>query len=83
MKKSQKEKASEGNNMNWANMADSELNVSEWLGAIIRYLFRLGRRNFERIYTNEERRKNIILGTIFKIIIVALLAYLAIILLLI
>jgi len=55
-----------------------ELNVPEWFGAIIRYLFLLGRRNFNSLYANEERQKNAILGTFFKIFSVALLVYLAI-----
>lgn len=47
---------------------DNELGTSEWFGAIVRYIFNLGKKEFNSIYNKEQFKKNVIVGYIFKII---------------
>lgn len=61
--------------MNWANEADGELHTSEWFGAIIRYFWNLGRKKFNDIYTPKEFKKNVIIGWLFKVVVVLILIY--------
>lgn len=63
--------------LDWSNEADGELHTSEWLGAIIRYFWNLGRREFNDFYRPKELKKNVLVGWIFKIILVLILIYLA------
>ncbi|WP_053970419.1 hypothetical protein [Mangrovimonas sp. ST2L15] len=62
--------------MNWANEADGELHTSEWFGAIIRYFCNLGRKKFNDLYTPKEIKKNVIIGWLFKVVVVLILIYL-------
>ena len=61
--------------LNWQSEADSELNSSEWFGAIIRYFWHLGRKKFDTFYNPKELRKNAIIGWMFKMILVIILIY--------
>lgn len=54
--------------MQWLNAADSELNTSEWFGAIIRYFWCFGRKKFNVFYNQEQLKKNVLVGYIFKIL---------------
>ena len=59
---------------------ESELNSSEWLGAILRYIWHLGKRNFNSFYSQKELIKNKRVGRWFKaflIIILILFGYLS------
>ncbi len=47
---------------------DNELGISEWFGAIIRYLLNFGKKEFNNIYNKEQFKKNVIIGYIFKVI---------------
>ncbi|TCI90770.1 hypothetical protein [Tenacibaculum sp. M341] len=47
---------------------DNALGTSEWFGAIIRYLFFLGKRKFNTIYNEKDFWKNVIVGYIFKVV---------------
>lgn len=46
----------------------SELHSSEWYGAILRYLSSYGKKEFNSIYTEEESRKNILIGWQAKVV---------------
>lgn len=61
--------------LSWQNEADSELHSSEWFGAIIRYFFQLGKREFDSFYNPKELKKNAIIGWLFKVIGVMLLLF--------
>lgn len=54
--------------LTWQNEADSELNSSEWFGALIRYFWHLGKKKFDTIYTPKELKKNVIIGWLFKMV---------------
>ncbi|WP_103864040.1 hypothetical protein [Aquimarina sp. I32.4] len=54
-------------NLPWQTVADSELNSSEWFGAIFRYFWYLGKREFNSFYNQEELKKNTAIGYLFKI----------------
>ena len=58
----------EKDDMQWQNAADAELNSSEWFGAIIRYLWHFGRREFNSFYNQKELKKNALIGYLFKIV---------------
>ncbi len=47
-----------------------ELNSSEWFGAVIRYLWYLGRRRFSTLYTPDQIRVNALVGWLFKVFLV-------------
>lgn len=72
---SKKRKAEKIEELNWQNEADSELNSSEWFGAIIRYFWHLGRRKFDSFYNQKELKKNAIIGWLFKMIVIFILIY--------
>jgi len=57
---------------NGQNQADSQLNTSEWFGAIIRYFWYFGRRKFGTFYNPKELFKNALVGWLFQIIVLAL-----------
>ena len=59
----------------WPTQADVEVYSSEWIGAIIRYFWHLGKREFNTLYTSKESKKNILVGWFFKIILVAIVTY--------
>lgn len=46
---------------------DRKRNSSEWLGAILRYFSFLGKRKFDEIYIEKELKKNVKIGSVFKI----------------
>ncbi len=71
--KEKKNKLREG--LTWQTEADSELHSSEWFGAIIRYFWHLGRREFNTFYNPKELKKNTIIGWICKMIMLILLMY--------
>ncbi len=50
--------------------ADNELNSSEWFGAILRYFWYLGKRDFNSFYNPKELRKNVLIGYLVKIIVI-------------
>lgn len=52
------------------NEATAHVHTSEWLGAIIRYLFFLGYRDFKYYYNSTKRqyRLNVFVGWLFKLI---------------
>jgi len=50
------------------NSGSGELHTSEWLGAIIRYLFFLGRKKFDSFYTEKQLLLNALIGWLFKLI---------------
>ena len=62
------EKTDDKEGMEWQNEADAELNSSEWFGAIIRYLFHLGKKKFNTFYNERELKKNALVGYAFKIV---------------
>ncbi|RKN81524.1 hypothetical protein [Ulvibacterium marinum] len=72
---SKERKAEKIEELNWQNEADSELNSSEWFGAIIRYFWHLGRRKFDSFYNQKELKKNAIIGWLFKMIVIFILIY--------
>ncbi|WP_425237407.1 hypothetical protein [Ulvibacterium sp.] len=72
---SKKRKVEKIEELNWQNEADSELNSSEWFGAIIRYFWHLGRRKFDSFYNPKELKKNAIIGWLFKMIVIFILIY--------
>lgn len=61
--------------LNWQTEADSELNSSEWFGAIIRYFWHLGRKKFDAFYNPKELKKNAIIGWLFKMVLILILIY--------
>ncbi len=61
--------------INWQNAADNSLNSSEWFGAIIRYLWHLGKKDFNSFYNPKQLKKNALVGYIFKIIMVLILIF--------
>ncbi|WP_271424957.1 hypothetical protein [Aequorivita sinensis] len=61
-------KADDKEGMEWQNEAEAELNSSEWLGAIIRYFFHLGKKKFNTFYNERELKKNALVGYAFKIV---------------
>ncbi len=63
--------------LNWNNEADGQLHTSEWFGAILRYLWHLRRRKFDSFYNPKELKKNILIGWLFKVIVVILVIWLA------
>lgn len=44
-------------------------NASEWLGALLRYLWFRGKRKFETFYNSEEYVRNAWIGTVLQIVI--------------
>ena len=60
------------NHKNWNNDAENELYTSEWLGAIIRYLFFLGKKNFNELHKPNQLKKNVIIGWLLKVILLSL-----------
>lgn len=53
----------------WGTEADMQLAGSEWIGAIIRYYFYLGKKDFNTFYCKKDVLKNAFIGWIFKMII--------------
>lgn len=45
-------------------------NASEWLGAILRYLWHRGKRKFDTFYNSEEYVRNAWIGTVLQIIVI-------------
>jgi len=69
-------KDSDNEDMDWQTTADTGLHSAEWFGAIVRYLWFLGKRKFDSLYNQNEHRKNIIvgysLGVMFLIALIAI-----------
>lgn len=65
-----KKKLKNEKSMNWSTDGAGELHTSEWFGAIIRYLYHLGKRPFNTLYTEDQLQKNSIIGWIFKMVMV-------------
>lgn len=62
-------KIEEDDRLNWPREEKNELNASEWLGAIIRYFWHLGKRRFDYFYGPKQLQKNARIGKLFKIVI--------------
>ena len=63
------------NDMDWLNAAGSQLNTSEWFGAIIRYGLHFGKRKFNTFYNQKELKKNAIVGYVFQLSLLVLVFY--------
>ncbi|MBT8314422.1 MAG: hypothetical protein KJP26_08165 [Maribacter sp.] len=61
----------------WDNETNPSAHSSEWIGAVLRYLFSFGSIKFESIYINKDRNKNSIIGTVAKLSLFFLVLYLA------
>ncbi len=51
----------------WNITVDNDLGTSEWFGAVIRYLYHFGKRDFNSFYIPFELKKNAIVGYFFKL----------------
>ncbi|SHJ28256.1 hypothetical protein [Aquimarina spongiae] len=70
-----KEESKKHNGLHWQTEADSELNSSEWIGAILRYFWHLRRKKFDTIYNPKQLKKNAIIGWLFKMTILLTMIY--------
>ncbi len=67
-KASRKENTEKPETLHLETRAEIELHSSEWFGAIIRYFWHLGRKTFNHFYNPKELKKNVIIGRLFKVI---------------
>lgn len=47
--------------------AEASFELTKWLGAVLRFIFFLGRKPFENLYTKKEGRKNALVGYICQV----------------
>lgn len=66
-------KSSQNNDFDWQTSADSSLNISEWFGAIIRYLIHFGNKKFDTLYNQKELKKNVLIGYLFTLALLVIL----------
>ena len=64
--------------INWDSEAESGLHSSEWLGAVLLYALKFGKKEFSLIYKKENTFRNALLGWLLKIILLALIIFLLI-----
>lgn len=59
----------------YQNAIDRKRNSPEWFGAIIRYFYFFGKKNFDTLYTEKELKKNMKIGDIFKPILIVIVVF--------